>query len=56
MDTWPKHSDGRPKKMGEMTRDEQLRESRKAAARVKAEFEHPCVQEKIAAFLRGEIE
>jgi len=52
-DAWPKHQDGRPKKMGEMTRDEQLRVSRKACDRLKAKLEHPRMQEEVGALLRS---
>jgi len=50
---WPKHPDGKPKKMGEMTRDEQRAQWRSAATRLEAEFADPLVQEKIAAVLSG---
>jgi hypothetical protein len=53
-DTWPKHPDGRNKKMGELTAGEQKEVFRRACLKLKAEFEHPLVQEKIAAILRDE--
>ncbi len=54
MSTWPKHPDGRPKKMGEMTAVEQTSAWRAAAKRIEGEFSNPLVQEKIAAVLNGE--
>jgi len=51
---WPKHPDGRPMKMGEMTREQQDEQFRKAVLRIKEEFETPVVQAKLAAILRGE--
>ena len=51
---WPKHADGRPKKVGEMTREEKQEQFRLAAQRVQREFGHPLVQERVAAILRGE--
>lgn len=50
---WPTHPNGKPKKMGEMTRDEQREQFRAAAKRLEAEFANPLVQEKIAAVLNG---
>ena len=37
-DTWPKNPDGTNKKMGEMTKAEQLRETGKALKRLNKEF------------------
>jgi hypothetical protein len=47
--SWPKHPDGRNKKMGEMTRDEQMAQWRRAAERFKQQVETPEAQ---AAFAR----
>ncbi len=54
MKTWPKRPDGKSKRVGEMTAEERREIFRGAAARIKAEFADPLVQEKIAAVLRGE--
>lgn len=35
---WPKHADGSPKRMGEMTHDEQRAQWKAAAARLEREF------------------
>ena len=53
-DTWPRHPNGRNKKMGEMTREEQDRETRKALGRLQQEFDDPLVKEKIIAVLNGQ--
>lgn len=50
---WPTHPDGRPKKMGEMTRAEQVAQLRDACRRLQAEFDHPDVKEKIRHILNG---
>jgi len=49
--SWPVHSDGRNKKFGEMTRDEQREQMSIACRRLKAEIEQPEVQAKLAALL-----
>jgi hypothetical protein len=43
-DTWPKHPDGRNKKMGEMTQDERRAQWKTAGARVMGNFQRPDVQ------------
>jgi hypothetical protein len=48
---WPKHADGTPKKVGEMTRDEARTCFADAAQRVKAELEAPAVQKAISDLL-----
>lgn len=48
-DNWPKRADGSNKTMGEMTREEQMVQWRRAAARFKARIERPEAQ---AAFAR----
>lgn len=53
MTDWPKHADGSPKKMGEMTADERRAQFKLACQRLQAEFDHPAVQEKLAAVLNG---
>lgn len=51
--TWPRHPDGRPKKMGEMTRAERRERFVEAVQEVKKTFEHPLMREKVAEILRG---
>ncbi len=53
MAEWPKHPDGRPMKMGEMTREQAIEQTRIACKRLQAEFEQPAVKEKLAAILDG---
>lgn len=53
MTTWPKHPDGRPKKLGEMTRTEQDAQIKDSCTRLQREFNDPMVKEKIAAVLNG---
>ena len=53
MAEWPKHPDGRPMKMGEMTREQAREQTKLACKRLEAEFANPLVQEKIAAILDG---
>ena len=48
--TWPTHPDGRPKKMGEMSKEEQRAHTVAALQRIKREIEHPLMRE---AILRG---
>jgi hypothetical protein len=48
---WPRHPDGRPKKVGEMTREESRAVAEAACARLKAEFEQPHVQRAFAEML-----
>lgn len=50
---WPKHPDGRPKKMGEMTREERLAQWRSASLKIKGELETPAMQAAFANMLRG---
>lgn len=40
-DTWPKHPDGRNKRLGEMTREEQKQAIRPALETLKKELESP---------------
>lgn len=54
MSDWPKHESGRNKLVGEMTPDERKAVFSAATARLKAEFEHPETQAKLAAVLRGD--
>lgn len=44
-DNWPKHEDGSPKNIGEMTSEEQLAVFTRAGKRLEAEFNTPAVQE-----------
>lgn len=53
MTTWPKHSDGRNMKLGEMTPEQRREQTRLACKRLEQEFANPLVQEKIAAVLNG---
>lgn len=53
MSSWPKHQDGSPKKMGEMTPEEREACWTQAAQKVKAELERPEVQARLAAVLNG---
>jgi len=41
---WPKHSDGSPKKMGELSMDDQRYFARKALQQIERELNHPEVQ------------
>lgn len=50
---WPIHEDGRPYKMGELTRDEQRHQWRIAGNRLQREFDDPAVKEKLSAILDG---
>lgn len=54
MSAWPKHPDGRPKKMGEMTREEAWEQTKIACKRLEAEFAQPAVKAKLAAILNGD--
>jgi hypothetical protein len=51
MDKWPKHPDGRNKKIGEMTSDEARQVTKDACGRLMEEFANPLVREKIQAIL-----
>lgn len=44
---WPKHPDGRNKKLGEMTRDEQREAIKPALAALKKELESPEMRQAI---------
>lgn len=55
-DTWPKHADGRPKKMGEMTPDERRACTKASVARLKAEFENPTHQDAMEKVLSKTVE
>ncbi len=50
---WLKYPDGRLKKMGEMSRDEQREQMRAACDRLQCEFDDPAIQEKIVHILVG---
>ena len=52
---WPKHPDGTPKKMGEMTQAEQRAQWVDACARLKVEFETPAIQAALAAALGEQV-
>ena len=51
MTDWPKHADGTPKKVGEMTREEQRVVFAASAQRIKAELESPKMQRALASLL-----
>lgn len=51
---WPRHDDGRPKKIGEMEPAERSKIIQRACERVKAEFESPAMQEAMKAVLTAE--
>lgn len=51
MSNWPKHADGRPMKLGEMTQEQRREQWMKAAKRVQAELDHPLMKEKLFALL-----
>ncbi len=53
MPAWLKHPDGRLKKMGEMSRDEQREQMRAACDRLQREFDDPAIQENIVHILVG---
>jgi hypothetical protein len=50
---WPTHENGRPKKMGELTPEEKSAQITSAASTVRAEFEHPAMQQAVSEFLDG---
>lgn len=50
-DNWPKHPDGRNKKLGELPKEQQMEIVRRAAEKVAAEFQRPEVQAGLAAVL-----
>lgn len=50
---WPKHEDGRLKKIGEMTQDEARGVFKASAQRIKAEIEHPAMQRLFGEIHRG---
>lgn len=54
-DNWPKHPDGRPMKMGEMTTEQRRKLWREAAAKVKADFEQPEMQAQLARVMNDGI-
>lgn len=54
MSDWPKRPDGSNKTVGEMTREERSAVFKAATARLKAEFEHPKVQDAIARILNDD--
>ena len=51
MTDWPKHPDGRPKKMGEMSADEQRRQVEASCRRIQREFDRPGRQAALATWL-----
>ena len=51
MSDWPKHADGRPKKVGEMTSEERRGVFVDAVAEVKANLETPHMRAQIASVL-----
>ncbi len=53
MGDWPKHPDGTPKKMGEMTREEQREQFEAAGARLQREFQQPAVKAALAKILKS---
>jgi hypothetical protein len=56
MTNWPKHADGRNKKIGEMTREEARTVTKAACHRVQAHFDRPEVQAGIEKFLNEPTE
>lgn len=54
MSEWPKHLNGKNKKIGEMTQVERKAVFTNAVNTVKKEFENPLVQEKLAAVLNNQ--
>ena len=50
MSTWPKRPDGTNKTMGEMTPEERREQMEAAVLRLKAELEHPKMQEAMREF------
>lgn len=50
---WPMHTDGRPKKMGEMTLDERRAQIGSASATIRGELSQPAVQQAMREFLDG---
>lgn len=53
MSNWPKREDGSNKTVGEMTSEEKREVFKASAARLKAEFENPLIQEKLKHALNG---
>lgn len=53
MSDWPKHKDGRNKKIGEMTPEERRAVFKDAVLRVQKEFDDPRTQEKLKHVLDG---
>ena len=51
---WPKHPNGAPKKVGEMTREEQRTVFKAAADRLQREFQRPEVQAGFALALQSD--
>jgi hypothetical protein len=51
MSEWPKHPDGRPMKMGEMTPEQRREQAAIACKRLEAAFKHPRVQESLSRIL-----
>lgn len=51
MTDWPKHPDGRPMKMGEMTAEQRREQTTKAVNRLQAWFDKPEVKAGLAAAL-----
>lgn len=55
MSDWPKHTDGRNKKIGEMTAEERHAVTKGAAQRLQAEFDDPSstLRRGVEAILTG---
>lgn len=53
---WPKHPDGRPMKIGEMTFKQARDQTRIACDRLKADFENPAHQAAMARYLSGKTD
>jgi len=54
MNNWPTDENGKNKRVGDMTREEQRAVFAASCKRLQAEFEHPAMQAKLSAVLRGE--
>lgn len=50
---WPKHPDGQPKKLGEMTSDERRAQFVSASATIRAELAQPATQQALREYLDG---
>jgi len=54
MKPWPKLPDGRPMMVSEMSTEQRKEVFREAGKRLQDELNHPAMQEKFAAMLRGD--